>query len=82
VFLRPANVGGKMIAEIVPADKANCNGTPQIPDGNSDPVSAFGPCTGANITDPPPGHVTIIGPWVTDSQHGGWAEIHPVWVIK
>jgi hypothetical protein len=81
-FLRPGNLG-KMVAEIVPADKPGCTGTPVIPPDNPDPVSSFGPCTGANIADPSLNtHITVTGPWVTDSQHLGWAEIHPVWSIK
>jgi len=33
------------------------------------------------MTMPPQGsRVTIIGPWVLDTQTG-WLEIHPVWAI-
>jgi hypothetical protein len=32
-----------------------------------------------NISIPPVGsHVQVIGSYVLDNQHGGWAEIHPV----
>lgn len=80
-FLQPANLG-KMVAEIVPADKPSCTSGPVVPPWNPDPISAFGRCTHANIDDPPLGtHVTITGPLVTDSGHGGWGEIHPIWAI-
>jgi hypothetical protein len=36
-----------------------------------------------NISIPPVGtHVEIIGSYVLDREHGGWAEIHPVTSIK
>lgn len=27
-------------------------------------------------------HVSVTGPYVTDSQHHDWAEIHPAWAIS
>jgi hypothetical protein len=80
-FLQPANLG-KMVAEIVPADKPSCVTTPVIPPHNSFPLSSFGSCTSAAIADPSSGtHVTITGPLVVDSEHGNWAEIHPIWLL-
>jgi hypothetical protein len=71
---------GWLVAEIVPADKPGCTpGQPPIP---SQGTYNYGLCTGANETNPALGtKVRITGPYVLDEDHGGWAEIHPVWAI-
>jgi hypothetical protein len=80
-LLRPANFSfqhGWLVGEIVPADKPGCIvGQPPIPPSGS---YNYGTCTGADETIPAIGsHVSITGPYVLDEDHGGWAEIHPVW---
>jgi hypothetical protein len=82
-LLTPANESGQngwLVVEIVPADKPGCTpGTPPVPaSGTYD----YGICTGANEVSPATGtHVSVTGPYVLDLDHGGWAEIHPVWAI-
>lgn len=83
-LLRPANSSGQhgwLVAEIVPADKPGCTaGQPPRPaTGSYD----YGICTGADETSPAVGsHVYVTGPYVIDEDHGGWAEIHPVWAVS
>jgi hypothetical protein len=70
---------GGLVAEIVPADEPGCTPgqAPRPASGSYD----YGTCTGANVQTPSVGqHVTIIGPYVVDTNHG-WTEIHPVWGI-
>jgi hypothetical protein len=83
-LLKPANYSGQhgwLVTEIVPADKPGC-----IPGQPPRPASGsynYGTCTGANEIAPPVGtHVSVTGPYVLDEDHGGWAEIHPVWDIS
>ena len=83
-LLKPANFSaqhGWLVVEIVPADKPGCvPGQPPRPaHGSYD----YGVCTGAAESDPPIGsHVYVTGPYVVDEDHGGWAEIHPVWAMS
>ena len=86
-FVNAANQryeGGELVTEIVPADETGCTRgqAPPLPPTAYLGVSYdYGICTGANLSPPPIGAtVTIVGPYVVDSDHG-WAEIHPVWWI-
>lgn len=82
-MLTAANGSGQhgwLVVEIVPADEPGCTpGTPpKPPSGSYD----YGICTGADEQPPAVGsHVVVTGPYVLDEDHGGWAEIHPVWAI-
>jgi hypothetical protein len=82
-MLTPANNSaqhGWLVVEIVPADKPGC--TPGTPPRPASGTYNYGICTGANQVDPSLGtHVEVTGPYVLDEDHGGWAEIHPVWTI-
>lgn len=72
---------GWLVDEIVPADEPGCTpGTPPRPaTGSYD----YGICTGADEETPAMGsHVFVTGPYVLDEDHGGWAEIHPVWAVS
>ena len=47
-------------------------------------ADAVGPCQGSipQIPIPPPGtHVVATGAYVYDLDHGGWAELHPLFEI-
>ena len=48
-------------------------------------ADAVGPCSGgpvANVPIPPVGtHVSATGSYVYDLDHGGWAELHPLFEI-
>jgi hypothetical protein len=83
-MLKPANESaqnGWLVVEIVPADKPGC--TPGQPPRPPEGTYNYGLCTGANETNPVIGtHVWVTGPYVLDEDHGGWAEIHPVWRIS
>jgi hypothetical protein len=71
---------GWLVVEIVPADKPGCTAgqPPKPPEGSYN----YGLCTGADLSNPSLGsHVQVTGPYVLDEDHGGWAEIHPVWHI-
>ena len=76
--------GGDLVTEIVPADKAGCTrgqAPPLPPTAYRTASYDYGICTGADLAPPPIGAtVTVVGPYVVDSDHG-WAEIHPVWWI-
>jgi hypothetical protein len=83
-LLKPANYSGQngwLVAEIVPADKPGCiRGQPPRP---ATGTYNYGICTGADEIAPPIGtHVNVTGPYVLDEDHGGWAEIHPVWQMS
>ena len=83
-LLTPGNTSGQhgwLVAEIVPADKPGCTlGQPPRPASGS---YDYGICTGADEVTPAVGaHVTVTGPYVLDEDHGGWAEIHPVWAVS
>jgi hypothetical protein len=82
-MLTPANASGQhgwLVVEIVPADKPGC--TPGTPPRPAYGTYNYGICTGANEVNPSIGtHVQVTGPYVLDEDHGGWAEIHPVWAI-
>jgi hypothetical protein len=82
-MLTPGNESGQngwLVVEIVPADKPGC--TPGTPPKPASGTYDYGICTGANETSPVLGtHVQVTGPYVLDEDHGGWAEIHPVWAI-
>jgi hypothetical protein len=82
-MLTAANESGQhgwLVVEIVPADKPGC--TPGTPPRPTYGTYNYGICTGANETNPSLGtHVQVTGPYVLDEDHGGWAEIHPVWAI-
>lgn len=72
---------GWLVAEIVPADEVGCTPgrPPRPPEGTYD----YGICTGADEQAPALGqHVWVTGPYVLDEDHGGWAEIHPVWAVS
>ncbi|HZU80749.1 MAG TPA: hypothetical protein VE991_12605 [Acidimicrobiales bacterium] len=72
---------GWLVVEIVPADEPGCTpgAAPKPPSGSYD----YGICTGADEVAPTVGsHVYVTGPYVLDEDHGGWAEIHPVWAIS
>ena len=83
-LLTAANLSGQhgwLVAEIVPADEPGCTPgrPPRPPEGTYD----YGVCTGANELAPVRGqHVWVSGPYVLDEDHGGWAEIHPVWSVS
>ena len=83
-LLTPENTSqqhGWLVDEIVPADEPGCTpGTPPRPaTGSYD----YGICTGADERTPTIGsHVFVTGPYVLDEDHGGWAEIHPVWAVS
>jgi len=83
-LLRSANSSdqhGWLVDEIVPADEPGCHPgqPPRPPSGSYD----YGTCTGADEIAPAVGsHVYVTGPYVLDEDHGGWAEIHPVWAIS
>jgi hypothetical protein len=83
-LLKPANYSGQngwLVAEIVPADKPGC--IPGQPPRPATGTYNYGICTGARETAPPIGsHVNVTGPYVLDEDHGGWAEIHPVWQVS
>ena len=83
-LLRPANFSGQhgwLVAEVVPADKPGC--TPGQPPRPSSGSYDYGVCTGADEATPSVGqHVYVTGPYVLDEDHGGWAEIHPVWAVS
>jgi hypothetical protein len=83
-LLKPANFSGQhgwLVAEIVPADKPGC--TPGQPPKPAFGTYDYGTCTGADEIAPPVGtHVYVTGPYVLDEDHGGWAEIHPVWGVS
>ena len=83
-LLRPANSSsqhGWLVAEIVPADEPGC--TPGRPPRPATGTYDYGICTGADETSPAVGsHVFVTGPYVIDEDHGGWAEIHPVWAVS
>jgi hypothetical protein len=83
-LLKPANYTGQhgwLVAEIVPADKPGC--VPGQPPRPASGTYDYGTCTGAGETAPPIGtHVYVTGPYVLDEDHGGWAEIHPVWQVS
>jgi hypothetical protein len=83
-LLRPANYSGQhgwLVAEIVPADKPGC--IPGLPPRPAMGTYDYGTCTGAKEIAPPVGtHVSVTGPYVLDEDHGGWAEIHPVWHVS
>jgi hypothetical protein len=82
-MLTSANNSGQhgwLVVEIVPADKPGC--TPGTPPRPAYGTYDYGICTGANEPNPTLGtHVQVTGPNVLDEDHGGWAEIHPVWAI-
>ena len=85
--LVPANPPNWLIAEIVAADRGEtpvCAPRGSIPkfwDGTPGP-NRLGCCTGALIRNPRLGdYVRITGPLVLDAAHGGWAEIHPIWML-
>jgi hypothetical protein len=62
---------GDLIAEIICA----------LPITQSDAVS---PCQNYtnNITIPSVNeHITVTGPYVLDTDHSNWAEIHPVYTV-
>jgi hypothetical protein len=47
-------------------------------------ADAMGPCSGgvAEVPIPPVGtHVAATGAYVFDEDHGGWAELHPLFEI-
>jgi hypothetical protein len=83
-LLKPANSLGQhgwLVAEIVPADKAGC--IPGQPPRPATGTYNYGICTGTNESNPVIGtHVWVTGPYVLDEDHGGWAEIHPVWQVS
>ncbi|HET9731222.1 MAG TPA: hypothetical protein VFP54_00985 [Acidimicrobiales bacterium] len=83
-LLKPANSSGQhgwLVAEIVPADQPGC--TPGQPPRPSSGSYDYGICTGAGEMAPSVGqHVYVTGPYVLDEDHGGWAEIHPVWAVS
>ncbi|HET6964841.1 MAG TPA: hypothetical protein VFH58_08710 [Acidimicrobiales bacterium] len=83
-LLRPANSSGQhgwLVAEIVPADEPGC--IPGQPPRPATGTYDYGICTGADETVPAVGtHVYVTGPYVLDEDHGGWAEIHPVWAVS
>jgi hypothetical protein len=83
-LLKPANYSGQngwLVAEIVPADKPGC--IPGHPPKPATGTYNYGTCTGANEIAPPIGsQVSVTGPYVLDEDHGGWAEIHPVWRVS
>jgi hypothetical protein len=83
-LLRPANYAaqhGRLVVEIVPADKPGC--TPGQPPRPATGSYNYGICTGADETSPALGsHAYVTGPYVTDEDHGGWAEVHPAWAIS
>jgi hypothetical protein len=82
-MLTPANMSaqhGWLVVEIVPADKPGC--TPGQPPKPPEGTYNYGLCSGADLNNPTLGsHVKVTGPYVLDEDHGGWAEIHPVWHI-
>jgi hypothetical protein len=46
---------------------------------HGDLVVEFMPRDGGHLPKPARGdHVTLVGAWVTDTEHG-WNELHPVW---
>ena len=66
-----ANLYGELVVEIV------CVG--QVT--QSDAVSA---CQNYSNSIPVPGpgeHISVSGPYVLDTEHGDWAEIHPVYQL-
>lgn len=75
---------GELVTEIVPADQPGCSPgqPPPLPStAYRSPSYNYGLCTGADIPTPPlGGEVSVIGPYVLDSDHG-WMEIHPVWAL-
>lgn len=83
-LLKAANFAdqhGWLVAEVVPADEPGC--TPGQPPRPASGTYDYGICTGADETTPTPGaHVYVTGPYVLDEDHGGWAEIHPVWAVS
>ena len=83
-LLKPANYSGqhgRLVVEIVPADASGC--TPGQPPRPATGSYNYGICTGADEATPVVGaHVYVTGPYVADEDHGGWAEIHPVWAIS
>jgi hypothetical protein len=83
-LLKPANYSGQhgwLVAEIVPADKPGC--IPGQPPRPATGTYNYGICTGAKEVAPPVGtHVYVTGPYVLDEDHGGWAEVHPVWQVS
>jgi hypothetical protein len=83
-LLKPANYSGQdgwLVAEIVPADKPGC--IPGQPPRPATGTYNYGICTAAREIAPPVGtHVKVTGPYVLDEDHGGWAEIHPVWQVS
>lgn len=65
---------GYLVLEIVPADAPGC------PSPAPRPGYDYGACTQAALPTPAVGqHISATGPYVLDHDHGGWAEIHPVW---
>ncbi|HET6873587.1 MAG TPA: hypothetical protein VFH70_02350 [Acidimicrobiales bacterium] len=83
-LLKSANYAhqhGWLVAEIVPADEPGC--TPGRPPRPASGTYDYGTCTGADEIAPMVGqHVSVTGPYVLDEDHGGWAEIHPVWGVS
>lgn len=72
---------GWLVDEIVPADEPGC--TPGAPPRPATGSYDYGVCTGADEHTPAIGsHVFVTGPYVLDEDHGGWAEIHPVWAVS
>lgn len=71
---------GFLVVEIVPADRPGCVPGRRPASGRGD--EDLGVCTGANVETPHAAdHVTVVGPYVLDTDHGGWAEIHPAWYV-
>jgi hypothetical protein len=83
-MLTAANSAGQhgwLVVEIVPADEPGC--TPGSPPRPATGSYDYGICSGADERPPSLGsHVYVTGPSVLDEDHGGWAEVHPVWAIS
>jgi hypothetical protein len=83
-LLKPGNFSdqhGWLVAEVVPADKPGC--TPGQPPRPATGSYDYGMCSGADEVTPAIGsHVYVTGPYVLDEDHGGWAEVHPVWAVS
>ena len=72
-------VGGDLVAEIVPADRLGCIVGQRL--GRAPGGEDEGTCSGADLVLPAVGaHVEVVGPYVRDLNHG-WLEVHPVWSL-